>query len=35
MLPIVEDGRLIYVNVDPSVAAMVLKKMYGKDRSLE
>lgn len=31
MLPIVEDGRLIYVNVDPSVAAMVLKKMYGKD----
>lgn len=31
MLPIVEDGRLIYLNVDPSVAAMVLKKMYGKD----
>ena len=31
MLPIVEDGRLIYFNVDPSVAAMVLKKMYGKD----
>lgn len=35
MLPKVEDGRLIYVNVDPSVAAMVLKKMYGKDRNLE
>lgn len=34
-LPIVEDGRLIYVNVDPSVAAMVLKKMYGEDSSLE
>ena len=31
MLPTVEDGRLIYLNVDPLVAAMVLNKMYGKD----
>jgi hypothetical protein len=35
MLPIVEDGRLIYANVDPLVATMVLTKMYGKEKVLE
>lgn len=32
MLPTREEGRLVYSNVDPSVAAHVLSKLYGKDR---
>lgn len=35
MLPKTEKGQLIYKNVNPMTATLILNKMYGKDVSLE
>ncbi len=34
MLPAREGGRVVYANVDPSVANAVLEKLYGGDREI-
>jgi hypothetical protein len=33
-LPRVEDGRVQFDRVEPTVAATILNKMYGKDESI-
>jgi hypothetical protein len=33
-LPAIEGGRLVYKNVDPAVAAMVISKLYWGDKSI-